>query len=466
MRLSPAWYQFLVGIFASLGSFLYGYDLGVIAEVIACQSFDAKFAADDTQTGLVVSMFTAGAFFGSAFAGPSGDIIGRRKTISVGCVIFCLGGGLQTGAQTVAYLYSGRFLAGLGVGFLTMIIPLYQAEICTPIFEVWQVPLGLQVAPAVFLGLLIMFFPESPRWLIDHGEHEKGLQTLAKLHAHGDVNDTWVRAEYNQIQESITFEHENEAKSYLELFNSRSSFRRLFLCCALQASVQMTGVSAIQYYSVTIYEQIGIKGDETLRYQAINSVIALVAQFLCMMLIDRFGRRRSLIFGNLGNCVTFIIACILLAKFPPEVNNSGAHWGFIIMTWLYNFSFSCTCGPLSWIIPAEVFDTRTRSKGVSIATMTSYAFNTMIGQVTPIAMQNVRYRYYFLFIICNFTNAIFFWLLLPETKKLPLEEMNYLFSNSPWIVVGTKKEDYLPHDLEHKVEEQEVKQEVFATHKE
>ncbi|KAE8359024.1 general substrate transporter [Aspergillus caelatus] len=501
MRLSPAWYQFLVGVFASLGSFLYGYDLGVIAEVIASHSFEDKFAANDTQTGLVVSMFTAGAFFGSAFAGPSGDILGRRKTISLGCVIFCLGGGLQTGARTVAYLYSGRFLAGLGVGFLTMIIPLYQAEICHPDIRgrvtslqqfmlgvgslcaawisygtyigfdptnnaQWQVPLGLQVVPAVFLGLLIMFFPESPRWLIDHGQHEKGLQTLAKLHAHGDENDPWVRAEYNQIQESITFEHENEAKSYLELFSSRSSFRRLFLCCALQASVQMTGVSAIQYYSVTIYEQIGIKGDETLRYQAINSVIALVAQFLCMMFIDRFGRRRSLIFGNLGNCVTFIIACILLAKFPPEVNNTGAHWGFIIMTWLYNFSFSCTCGPLSWIIPAEVFDTRTRSKGVSIATMTSYAFNTMIGQVTPIAMENVRYRYYFLFIICNFTNAIFFWLLLPETKKLPLEEMNYLFSNSPWIVLGTKKEDYLPHDLEHKVQEQEVKQEVYAQHKE
>ncbi|KAI9041563.1 sugar porter family MFS transporter [Aspergillus affinis] len=501
MRLSPAWYQFLVGIFASLGSFLYGYDLGVIAEVIASQSFASKFEADSTQTGLVVSLFTAGAFFGSAFAGPTGDMLGRRWTITIGCIIFCLGGGLQTGAQTVQYLYSGRFLAGLGVGFLTMIIPLYQAEICHPDIRgrvtalqqfmlgvgslcaawisygtyigfdptnnaQWQVPLGLQIVPAVFLGLLIMFFPESPRWLIDHGHHEKGLQTLAKLHAHGDVNDPWVRAEYNQIQEAVTFEHENEAKSYLELFTSRSSFRRLFLCCALQASVQMTGVSAIQYYSVDIYGQIGIKGDETLRYQAINSVIALVAQFLCMMFIDRLGRRWTLISGNLGNMVTFIVACVLLAKFPPEVNNTGAHWGFIIMTWLYNFSFSCTCGPLSWIIPAEVFDTRTRSKGVSLATMTSYAFNTMIGQVTPLAMDTIKYRYYFVFVICNFTNAVFFWLLLPETKKLPLEEMNHLFTNSPWIVPGTKKENYLTHDLERKVAEQEEKQEVYVTHKE
>ncbi|KAF9885957.1 hypothetical protein FE257_012132 [Aspergillus nanangensis] len=501
MRLSPAWYQFLVGVFASLGSFLYGYDLGVIAEVIASHSFADKFAANSTQTGLVVSMFTTGAFFGAAFAGPSGDMLGRRWTIIVGCVVFCLGGGLQTGAQSVEYLYSGRFLAGLGVGFLVMIVPLYQAEICHPDIRgrvtglqqfmlgvgalcaawisygtyigfdpsnsaQWQVPLGLQVVPAVFLGLLIMLFPESPRWLIDHGKHEEGLKTLAKLHAHGDENDAWVRAEYNQIKESIVFEHENEAKSYVELFTSRASFRRLFLCCALQASVQMTGVSAIQYYSVTIYGQIGIQGDESLRYQAINSIIALIAQFLCMMFIDRFGRRWTLIFGNLGNMVTFIVACILLAQFPPEVNNTGAHWGFIIMTWLYNFSFSCTCGPLSWIIPAEVFDTRTRSKGVSIATMVSFAFNTMIGQVTPIAMESIRYRFYFVFIICNFTNAVFFWLLLPETKKMPLEEMNYLFTNSPWLIPGANMEEYKPHDLERKLEEQEEKRQVYASHEE
>lgn len=212
---------------------------------------------------------------------------------------------------------------------------------------------------------------------------------------------------------------------------------------------------------MTIYGQIGITGDKTLQYQAINSIIALVAQFLCILFIDKLGRRWTLIWGNLGNMVTFIVACTLLARFPPEVENTGAHWGFIIMTWLYNFSFSCTCGPLSWIIPAEVFDTRTRAKGVSLATMTSYAFNTMIGQVTPIAMESVGYRYYFVFIICNFTNAVFFWLLLPETKKLPLEEMNYLFSNSPWIVVGSKKEDYIPRDLERKVLEQEEKRQAI-----
>lgn len=94
----------------------------------------------------------------------------------------------------------------------------------------------------------------------------------------------------------------------------------------------MTGVSAIQYYSVTIYAQIGIDADKALRYQAINSVIALIAQFLCICYIDRFGRRWTLIWGNIWNCVIFIIATALLASNPPgATSNVGAEWGFIIM---------------------------------------------------------------------------------------------------------------------------------------
>ncbi len=191
-----------------------------------------------------------------------------------------------------------------------------------------------------------------------------------------------------------------------------------------------------------------------------------------MMLIDKFGRRWPLILGNLGNMVTFIVATALLAKFPPGVStNLGAQWGFIIMTWVYNFSFSCTCGPLSWIIPAEVFDTRTRSKGVSIATMTSFAFNTMIGQVTPIAITNIGWRFYILFVVGNATNAIFFWLMLPETAKKPLEEMNYLFSNTPWIVVGQGRkqrvaEAYHTSELEAKVEAYEQKRGSTVAHEE
>ncbi|CAJ0554350.1 Ff.00g128630.m01.CDS01 [Fusarium sp. VM40] len=502
MALPPRVYQFLVAIFASLGSLLYGYDLGVIAEVIASGNFKSKFGDDPNATGAVVSVFTGGAFFGAMFAGYAGDRIGRKWTIMIGALIFLLGGGLQTGADHINYLYAGRALAGLGVGFLVMIVPVYQGELCHPDIRgrvtslqqfmlgigalvataigygtytgldddnsgQWRIPLGIQNVPAFFLAALILFFPESPRWLIDHGRAEEGLQTLAKLHAHGDVNDTWVRAEFDQIQERLALEHEASAKSYSELFTDKSCFRRLWLAISVQVAAQMTGVSAIQYYSVAIYAKIGIQGDETLRYQMISSVIALIAQFICMVVIDRTGRRWPLIGGNILNCITFIIATILLASFPPGAESAGggaAGWGFIVVTWVYNFSFSATCGPLSWIIPAEIFDMKTRAKGVSVATMMSFAFNTMIGQTTSVALDDktgIGWRWYILFIVCNFTNAVYFWAILPETANRPLEEMRYLFTEAPLFVPLMDSSKFAAgQDLERRVEKVEEKQEL------
>ena len=185
-------------MFASLGSILYGYDLGVIAEAVQSDNFKLLFNPTAAEQGAVVAVFTGGAFFGAAFAGPLGDLLGRRYTIMMGAIIFLLGGGLQTGAQNLGYLYAGRAIAGLGVGFLVMIIPCYQAELAHPSIrgavtslqqfmlgigalvatwagygtfihfpatssKQWRISLGIQVIPAGFLALLILLFPESPR---------------------------------------------------------------------------------------------------------------------------------------------------------------------------------------------------------------------------------------------------------------------------------------------------------------
>lgn len=101
----------------------------------------------------------------------------------------------------------------------------------------------------------------------------------------------------------------------MELFTNKSAFRRLFLAVALQASVQMTGVSAIQYFSVNIFKQIGISQENALKYQAINSILALIAQMSCLFTIDKFGRRWTLITGNLVNCIMFMVATVLLGRY-------------------------------------------------------------------------------------------------------------------------------------------------------
>jgi MFS family permease len=173
-------YQFLISVFASLGSALYGYDLGVIAGAVNSKNFGRVFSPTPNETGAVVSVFTGGAFFGAAFAGPLADWVGRKKTILVGSLIFILGGGLQAGAQALStciaspmswtfanpslgYLYAGRAIAGIGVGALVMIIPPYQAELCHPdirgrVTALQQFMLGVGALVAVSIP---SFIPES-----------------------------------------------------------------------------------------------------------------------------------------------------------------------------------------------------------------------------------------------------------------------------------------------------------------
>jgi len=119
--MKPGVYQFLVGCFAALGSFLFGYDLGVIAEVVATDSFKTLFLQTDAnaRAGTVVALFTGGCFIGALGAGFS-DRLGRRGTIFMACCIFTVGGIIQTAGVVIGMLYAGRLIAGIGVGFLTV----------------------------------------------------------------------------------------------------------------------------------------------------------------------------------------------------------------------------------------------------------------------------------------------------------------------------------------------------------
>lgn len=119
--MKPGVYQFLVGCFAALGSFLFGYDLGVIAEVVASDSFKHEFLQSNanSRSGTVVALFTGGCFVGAFGAGYS-NRIGRRGTILMACCIFVVGGTIQTAGVAIEMLYIGRLIAGIGVGFLTV----------------------------------------------------------------------------------------------------------------------------------------------------------------------------------------------------------------------------------------------------------------------------------------------------------------------------------------------------------
>ncbi|THX22900.1 general substrate transporter, partial [Aureobasidium pullulans] len=244
--------------------------------------------------------------------------------------------------------------------------------------------------------------------------------------------------EFELIKSQIVEERSQKSIGYFDLFRGWPNLRRTILVMAIQASCQMTGVSAIQYFSPQIFAQIGIPTSRSLLFQAVNAIIAFAGTTVCILTIDGVGRRPLQIFGHIFLCVTFVINAAIIKVFPTTSNNTSAHWAFVVMTWLFNFVFFLTSGPLSWAIPAELFGTAMRLKGVSWGAMTSFAFNTMIGQVTPIAISSIGWKFYLVFIVCNLTNAIFFWCFQPETKGLNLEDMDELFRDSPTFVPGSK----------------------------
>lgn len=178
---------------------------------------------------------------------------------------------------------------------------------------------------------------ECYRWLCDHDRADEGLKTLARLHAHGDINDPYVIAEFDLIQFQIAEEHAQKSKSYLDLFRGWPNLRRTILVMAIQASCQMTGVSAIQYFSPQIFQQIGIPTSETLLFQAVNAIIAFLGTGVCILIIDSVGRRPMEIYGCIMLSVTFIINAAIIKVFPATSSNVGAHWAFVVFTWIFNF---------------------------------------------------------------------------------------------------------------------------------
>ncbi|KAF8057404.1 general substrate transporter [Lyophyllum atratum] len=490
MPLPPKVYTWLCGLFASLGSIIFGYDLGVIAGRVMGPRYK-----NENLVGLIASIFVIlASFFGMIPVAYAADKFGRRKTIQLGAAVYILGGALQTGARNMDMMLAGRFFAGFGVGIMSDLAPLYQAEIAHPSIRgrlttlqqfmlgigafiaswvtygtsaglkgtqaEWRVPLGLQILPALPLISFILLLPESPRWLAEKGRIEEARQTLARLHSNGNMDDPFVNAQIDGMKADIHKARDIGESSWKELFVVPSNFRRLSLGYILQFSVQMTGrVSAIQYYSTTIFTTMGFTSTRILLFQSINSIIALIGEACCVLWVDRTGRRRPLIIGNVASGLSFVVGAILMARYPGTVDNDAV--GVIIdaVTWVFNFFFSACIGPLSWAYPAEIFSTRTRAKSTAITSSSSWISNFFIAQVTPKAFAAIGWKYYLVFAICGHTNALFIWAFYPETTGRRLEEMDALFEESPIFVPGSsfaKVED-------HRAAERELRQGTHHT---
>ncbi|KAG8992509.1 hypothetical protein FRB94_011536 [Tulasnella sp. JGI-2019a] len=276
---------FFIALFNALGGLLYGYNQGVFSGVLVMTSFDRQFASTVNSTGLkgmVTSILELGAWVGSLLNSYTAERFGRRGAIFIACIFFILGVCLQTGAQNSGFLYGGRFITGLGVGSLSVCVPLLNAELAPaevrgalvtlqqlsiefgilvafwidygtnvslpPRFTLfirltpadadmggtgagqhaasWRLPLALQLVPCLILMIGIFKMPESPRWLVNQGRDDEALATLAKVRGL-QTTDSLVQLEHLEVRAQKLFEQETSAEKFPDYQDG--SFRSRFL---------------------------------------------------------------------------------------------------------------------------------------------------------------------------------------------------------------------------------------------
>ncbi|KAL6359042.1 hypothetical protein LRP88_09241 [Fusarium phalaenopsidis] len=448
---SDAWLSkpFLTAVFLGIGGFLYGFDSGIITPSLALNSFLNYFGNPHAALrGAIVSVYQAGAWLGSASVGVTSDRLGRRKAIAFGCIWGVIGGALMAGAAHVAMLIMGRLLIGFAVGTITGVAPVFGAEIAktnerakiTAVNQMskwhnpnqWRLGFAIQSIPALLLGVGVLFLSESPRWLCLKGRYEEAEKAFRNYHYDG-TNDEWCRTEFTVIQVNIAEELQAQGKlSWADLFKTAAFRKRLFVGSFVWAAAMLSGISFVQYYQTAIYATLQFDQDRQLLVSGLYGSVAPVACFLSLFFVDKIGRRKILVISSSLLSLCYMIITILAALYPARPGlptNAAAQRGLIACIFAVSANYSALLGPMTWIIPPEVFTTELRAKANAIVQVVHYSISLIITQCSPIALAEVGWKYYILFVLTNALCAVVFAFAYPETRGKSLEEIDEIFGD-------------------------------------
>ncbi|EKM58415.1 uncharacterized protein PHACADRAFT_252717 [Phanerochaete carnosa HHB-10118-sp] len=481
-------FNIFTAAFCSIGAFLFGYDSGIIASVItfsAFKSFIGPASQYDSLSGAVVSTFTGGCFFGAALAGWSSDRLGRKRSTQLGAVIALWGCAMQSGANNFACMLIGRIVTGFAIGILSMTVPLYNTEIAPPKIrgfvvgltqqmigigfivanwvgygcqfldgnQGWRLALGLQLVPASLLLIGIQFLPFSPRWLLEQNRDDEARAVVYRLHSASTPEEKEAaETEFLEMQAVIKAEASQRSRNLSDLWATRAMLKRTLVAVGVQVFGQFSGINVINYFGPSMYQALGLSPGQSLLVQGIYGAVGPITNFFFITLIlDTVGRKKPLMFGAGSFVVTYSILTAIVACFPSEVNgvantHHAAQRAGIAMIFLTSIFFSLSFGPVSWVLASEVFPMRTRSMGTSVATCANWAFNVLFSQVSNLALNNVSWRYYLLFIILNAIDFVVIALFFPETKGKSLEEMAEIFGDE--VVLSETHDNHSDHKLE------------------
>ncbi|EPQ50331.1 MFS monosaccharide transporter [Gloeophyllum trabeum ATCC 11539] len=481
-------YVVLCVCFAAMGGLLFGYDQGVISVTLVMDQFLSRFPRIDENAsssasffkGLMTAMIELGAMIGAAVSGYTSDKFSRKYAIVIGVCWFIVGSALQTGSVGYGMLVVGRLIGGVGIGTLSMVAPLYMSEVSPPnirgallVLEEWNIVFGivvaywitygtryihsewawrfpfiLQILPGLFLAAGAFFLPFSPRWLASKGRDEECLASLAKLRQL-PADDPRIQQEFLDIRAEVAFQKEMVDIKHPQLAGKRGfkadvdrevalwsdllrsgCYKRTLVGTGLMFFQQFVGINALIYYSSSLFETLGLGYNTRLTMGGIMNVCQLVGVTPSFLLLDRVGRRSLLLWGSVGMTICHIIVAVLVGIYTGKwEDNRDKGWVGVAFIFVYMVVFGLTWGPVPWAMPAEIFPSSLRAKGVAISVVSNWFNNFIIGLITPPLVQHTGKGAFIFFAVFSAVSWAFVYFFVPETRRRTLEEMDAVFGD-------------------------------------
>ncbi|KAJ5572450.1 hypothetical protein N7450_009434 [Penicillium hetheringtonii] len=416
--LTGGWLTFWVTVACATDMTLFGYDQGVFSGVVITQDFlEIHDLVGPTKTktlSTVTAIYDVGCFLGAIFAFTIGEKLGRKKTILVGTTIMAVGAILQAASFSLAQMFVGRIVSGIGNGVNTATAPVWQTETSQikwrgklVILEMmmniagyafvnwvnyglsfaggaiaWRLPLALQFIFLVILWSTTPWLPESPRWLMAHEKEEEAVEVISCLEAKSP-DDPFVIAQRNEISFTIHYERENSVR-WRDLLKKRpndtNTLRRLLLGAGTQFMQQFGGINIMSYYLPTVLKSsVGFTDEMARLLTACNAISYFFFSGLAVLLVERMGRRGLMLLSTFGQF------------------------------------------------------------GAAIATGTDWITNFIIVEITPIGIQNIGWRFWIVWTVTNLLFLPILYFFYPETANRSLEDIDAYYRTKPsLIVVGNR----------------------------
>ncbi|WP_114791408.1 sugar porter family MFS transporter [Niabella yanshanensis] len=438
-----------ITLIASLGGFLFGFDMAVVSGVLPL--LKDQFNLSATMEGWFVSSALVGCILGVAVSGELTDRIGRKKPLLIAAVLFlfsALGCALM---PTLNGVITSRLVGGIGIGLASNIVPLYISEMAPAgrrgrlityyqfaltlgilvaylsnagllkwslgyeptgndtgfaisrlTTEVWRLMLGLGALPAITFLLGLVRVPESPSWLLQRGRLTESSAVLSALGRDMPSNPQPVHHDHG---------------SYRELFSPRWR-KALLIGLLLPLFSQFSGINAIIYYGPSILNDAGISLSNSLISQVIFGAANMLFTLVAVWKVDSLGRRPLYLAGTLGAFLSLLVVGMLFKV------GATTGIGLLIAVLAFLACFAFSIGPLKFVVAAEIFPAKIRGRAMAVSIMVMWIADTIVGQLTPLLLRNlgtpITFWIFSAFCIIAFVTV---YRLLPETKGKSLEQI-------------------------------------------